>query len=135
MVNTRIILLIAALLAATPLAVNAEPSDRWRIQFDRSALNNGVLVLRISPLGRAPIDVNTKIPERTSENRAARLLRDALRAALGNGFEIETVDGENVVIAKLGDTPDFDVSLVRSSVSGLSIELERQEPQVLNAKQ
>jgi hypothetical protein len=135
MVNSRIILLVAAVLAANPLALNAEPSDRWRIQFDHSALNNGVLVLRISPLGRAAIEVNTKIPERTSENRAARLLRDALRAALGEGYDVATVDGENVVIAKLGDTPDFDVSLVRSSVSGLSIELERQEPQVLNAKQ
>jgi hypothetical protein len=134
MVNSRLVFLIAALLAASS-ALKAEPSDRWKIQFDRSAQNNGVLVLRISPLGRAPIDVNTKIPERSSKNRAARLLRDALRAALGAGFEVETVDGENVVIAKLGDTPDFDVSLVNSSISGLSVELERQEPPVLNAKQ
>jgi hypothetical protein len=134
MVKSRIVFLTAALLAASS-ALNAEPSDRWKIQFDHSAQNNGVLVLRISPLGRAPIDVNTKIPERSSENRAARLLRDALRAALGAGFEVETVDGENVVITKLGDTPDFDVSLVNSSISGLSVELERQEPQVLNAKQ
>lgn len=134
MVNCRIVFLAAALLAASS-AVNAEPSDRWRIQFDHSAQNNGVLVLRVSPLGRAPVEVSTKIPERTSENRAAKLLRDALRAALGTGFEVETVDGENVVITKVGDTPDFDVSLVRSSISGLSVELERQEPQVLNAKQ
>lgn len=135
MVNSRTVLLVAALLATSPRPADAEPSDRWRIQFDHSAQNNGVLVVRVSPLGRAAIDVSTKIPERTSENRAAKLLRDALRAALGDGFQVETVDGENVVITKLGDTPDFDVALVRSSVSGLSIELERQEPQVLNAKQ
>ena len=135
MVTSRIVFLAAALLAALPGPLNAEPSDRWRVQFDDSALNNGVLVLRISPLGRASIEVSTKISERSSKNRAARLLRDALRTALGEGFEVETVDGENVVIAKLGDTPDFDVALVRSSISGLSVELERQEPQVLNAKQ
>jgi hypothetical protein len=133
MPNSRIILTAFLALSAGPLY--AEPSDHWRIQFDRSALNNGVLVLRVSPLGRAPIEVSTKIPERTSENRAAKLLRDTLRTALGDAFTVEQVDGENVIITRRDDAPDFEVSLVRSSISGLSIELERQEPKLLNAKQ
>ena len=133
MANCRIVLMALLALSAGPLY--ADPSDQWRIEFDRGALNNGVLVLRVSPQGRAPIDVSTKIPERSSENRAARLLRDALRTALGEDFTVEQVDGENVIVTKRDTAPNFEVSLVRSSVSGLSIELERQEPKLLNAKQ
>jgi hypothetical protein len=120
--------MLLAVLCAYGVATTsqAEPSNKWRIELDHTADNDGAIVLRIAPVGGMPIDVEAKIPAKTRENHTARILRDALKAALGKGYHVETDDGEDVLIGKRGDTPNFDLTLVSSSVTGLTIELERE---------
>lgn len=117
--------LVVSMAAIGSFAV-AEPSNKWRIEFNHSTDNDGELVFRITPLNGTPIDVTTKMPKGTSENQAARMLRDSLRASLGKGYKVEVDDAESVLIKKKGKTPDFDVVLASSTVSGLSIDLKRE---------
>lgn len=114
----------AALMAA--FAVHAEPSNKWRIDLNHTAENDGTVVFRIAPVGQQPIDVETKIPSGTHENHAAKLLRDSLKASLGKGYKVETDDGEDVLIKRKGKTPDFELTMVSSSLTGLEVKLERE---------
>ena len=114
------------LLGLLAMGVSAEPSNKWRIECDNTADNDGVIVLRVSPVGGTPIDVETKIPAKSGENKVAQLLRDSLRVSLGKGYKIEVDDGEDVLIKNKGKTPDFDVALVSSSVTGLTLEFKRE---------
>jgi hypothetical protein len=105
----------------------AEPSNKWRIKFNSTADTDGSIVLRIAPIGAEPIDVETQIPKGTSENSVASKVRDSLRAALGKkNYRIATDDGEDVLIKKAGKTPNFDLTLVSSSVTGVEIKLKHE---------
>lgn len=115
----------AVLLMTLAAGVQADPANKWRIKLNHSADSDGAIVVRIAPLGGTPIDVETKIPAKTGENHAAKILRDSLKASLGKGYHVETDDGEDVLIKRRGDTPKFDLTLVSSSVTGLSIDIER----------
>ena len=116
----------AALLGALVLSAQADPSNKWRIKLNHSAGNEGTMVFRIAPIDGTPIDVQTTIPAHTGENAIARLLRDSFKASLGEGYHVETDDGEDVLIKKRKDTPNFDLTLVSSSATGLTIKLKRE---------
>jgi len=128
MIRTRIALRLAscAALLMVALQAQADPASKWRIEFDHYARDAGELVLRIQPeKGGAPIDVTTKIAEAKSENQAADILRDSLRAALGKAYKIEVDDGEDVIIKRTGKTPKFEVVLVSNSINGLSVVIKK----------
>jgi len=125
-IRKAISLCVVASIAAIGSLANAEPSNKWRIVFDHSTDGPGEVVFRIPPLDGTPIDVTTQLPKGTSENQAARLVRDSLRQALGKGYKVEVDDAESVLIKKKGKTPDFDVSMASSTVSGLTINLKRE---------
>jgi hypothetical protein len=120
---------IAAAITLGFLAVTAqaEPSNKWRIKFNSTADNDGSIVLRITPIGAEPIDVETQIPKGTTENSVASKVRDSLKATLGKkNYRIATDDGEDVLIKKAGKTPNFDLTLVSSSVTGVEIKLKHE---------
>ncbi len=118
---------VAALTASVfATAALAEPSNKWRIEFDNKAKNTGAVVLRVSPVGMSSLDVETKIPADIHENHIASLVRDSLKASLGKSYQVEVDDGEDVLIKKQGTSPDFELTLVSSTVKGLDIELERE---------
>ena len=117
---------IVASVAASGSLANAEPSNKWRIVFDHSTDGAGQVVFRITPLNGTPVDVTTLLPKGTSENRAARLVRDSLREALGKGYKVEVDDAESVLIKKASKTPVFDLALASSTISGLTINLKRE---------
>jgi len=108
------------------IAAQADPSNKWRIKFNHSADNDGAIVFRIAPIGAEPIDVETKIAKGATENEVASLVRDSLKAALGKNYRVSRDDFEDVLIKKAGKTPNFDLSLVSSSLSGLDINLQRE---------
>ncbi|HKE44168.1 MAG TPA: hypothetical protein VKB41_06480 [Steroidobacteraceae bacterium] len=120
----------AALAAAICMGVfalaHADPSNKWRIELDSRSDNDGSVTFRIAPVGGTPIDVQTSIPAKTGENAAAKLIRDSLRTKLGKGYKVEVDDGEDVLVKKKGKTPDFELTLVNSSVTGLTIKLDRE---------
>jgi hypothetical protein len=109
------------------VAAQAEPNNKWRIKFNSTADSDGSIVLRVAPIGAEPIDVETQIPKGTSENSVASKVRDSLKAALGKkNYRIATDDGEDVLIKKAGKTPNFEVTLVSSSVTGVEIKLKHE---------
>lgn len=117
---------LALALGALAGAAHAEPSNKWRIKLDHRADNAGAIVLRISPVGGTPVEVSTDIPAKAGENEAAKLMVAALKVGLGEGYKVERDDGEDVLIKKKGKTPDFDLALVSSSVTGLTIDFKRE---------
>jgi hypothetical protein len=106
-------------------AAEPKPVDKWRIVLNHTAENDGVITFRIAPVDKDPIDVETKIPRNTGENHAAQILRDSLKASLGEGYHIETDDGEDVLIKRHGDTPKFIVTMVNSSLTGLEVKVRK----------
>lgn len=126
----RTIAAVAATLALT-LAfgappVSAEPSNKWRIVVDGSTRSGGTVVLRITPVGGEPKDVSIQIPERTNENQVAKIITRELKTALGKGIHVERDDFEDVLLKRRGKTPDFEVSLVNSSLAGTSFRFKRE---------
>jgi len=117
---------VVASIAAVGSIAHAEPSNKWRIVFDHSTDGAGEVVFRITPLNGTPIDVTTQLPKGTGENQAAQLVKKSLKAGLGKGYKVEVDDFETVLIKKTGKTPDFDLTMPSSSISGLSINLKRE---------
>ena len=102
-----------------------KPASKWRIVFNHRADNDGVITFRVAPAGKEAIDVETKIPRDTSENHAAQILRDSMKASLGKGYHVEVDDGEDVLIKRRGDTPKFVVTMVTSSLTGLEVKVKK----------
>jgi len=104
----------------------AEPSNKWRIEFSGGARSNGAIVLRVVPVGGTGTDVEILIPEDAGENRVAALVRDGLFAALDKGYRVERDDGEDVLVKRRRQTPDFDLILVSNSVEGVRMRLQHE---------
>jgi hypothetical protein len=101
-------------------------SNKWRIEVDEGANNDGVAKFRLTPKGEASIDVQVSIPKGRSENHAAQDVRDAFKAALDpKRFHVETDDGEDVLV-KRTNGPDFAIELVESTLKGTHFDLERE---------
>jgi len=126
--SIRRMLAVAALagMACVSTIAYAKPSGSWRIVFDHVADNEGTIVLRVAPIEGTPIDVEIRVPAKTTENGVADLVSDTLKAKLGSGnFRVGVDDGEEVVIKKRGKTKNFELTLVSNSLTGLSINIER----------
>ena len=112
---------IAAIAEEKPAAL----SNKWRIQFNGSADSAGDITFTIGPAGAAK-EVKVTIPEGKSENSVASLVRDGMKAALGDAYNVERDDYENTLVKSKGSTPDFEVKLACSSVPGLMIRLKKE---------
>lgn len=104
----------------------ADPSGKWRVGFSGYTGNDGTLTLRVTPEGGTAVDVETKVGARSNADKIAKAVRDSLKVSLGEGYHIETDDGEDVVIGKTGKTPKFEMTLVCSSLTNLSIGIKRE---------
>ena len=117
---------LALLLALLACVAWASPSNKWRLQMSGDADSSGTLVLRLSPVDGADIDVEVAIPEGTGENASARLVRDAINAAAGKQYKSEVDDGEDVLVKRRSGQPDLVVTLVSNTVEGLRISIDRE---------
>ncbi len=122
---------MVAVLAAISLATiatiaQADPAGKWRVKFGSHADNDGVITLRVSPEGGAPVDVETKIAAKSGAGKVAKAVRDSLKVSLGEGYHVETDDGEDVVVSRKGKTPKFEVTLASSSLTGLEVKIGRE---------
>lgn len=104
----------------------ADPAGKWRIEFGSRADNDGVITLRVSPEGGTPVDVETKVAAKSGASSVAKSVRDSLKVSLGEGYHVETDDGQDVVIGKKGKTPKFEVTLASSSLTGLKVKIGRE---------
>lgn len=118
---------VAAGFACFSATAHAKPSGNWRIDFNHTADNDGVIVLRIAPVegGGDPIDIETKVPKGTTENRVADLVSASLKATLGSkNYRIGTDDGEDVVVRTRGKTKKFELTMVSTTLTGLEIKVK-----------
>jgi hypothetical protein len=123
----RVALVLAVLSFAVVAALAAtKPSNKWRIEFDGKADNAGTIAFRIVPPQGDPQEVSVTIPEKTSENEVAGLVRDQLKTALGEAYHVERDDWEDVLVKVKGKTPDFGLELASTSVTGIRIKLKRE---------
>jgi len=120
----RLACALVALLAAGITAAN--PSNKWRIEVSGGAESDGTIQLNLVPEGQPAILVVVQVPRGTSENRVAKLIREALRAQVGERYASEVDDGEDVLVKKRGGSPDFDLSLAGSNVDGVRLRFDRE---------
>jgi hypothetical protein len=114
-----------ALLALAVQQANAEPRNKWRIEFDNHAKSAGEIVLRFSPEGSEPIEVTTQFADGVGENQSADILRKSLKAKLGKAYNIDVDDGEDVLVKRKGKTPKFEITVVSNTVENLKVEVQK----------
>ncbi|MET0582210.1 MAG: hypothetical protein ABWY48_05370 [Pseudoxanthomonas sp.] len=86
-----------------------------------------MIELSVAPKDAAPTTLVVGIPARTSENRIAHLLRDALVAKFGKSvYHVEVDDGEDVLVKAKGSTPQFDLVVVRNTVDGVRLNVGKE---------
>ena len=103
----------------------AKTSNKWRIEFSEGANSDGVIVFRVTPIGGQPTNINASITDGTRENSVASKVRDAFKAQLQEGaYHVEKDDGEDVLVKRRGDTPNFSLELISNSVKSVRIDIE-----------
>ena len=122
----RSLIRFAFVLLLCPALALAAPSNKWRSQVSSDADSDGVVAFRIAPTNSAPVDVTVQVPKNAGENHIARLIRDTLRAKLGDRYKVEVDDGEDVLVKKRTGGADFDLTITQQSVSGVRITLDRE---------
>ena len=118
--------LAAALALLVAGAASAEPSNKWRIEVSSDADSTGVIVFELAPIGGAPASVTVQVPDDTDENDVADLIRDAMRAQLGDAYHVEVDDGEDVLVKKRDGAADFDLTVREQTVRGVRLNLDRE---------
>ena len=116
---------LVVLLCACAIA-QAAPSNKWRIQVSSDADSDGVVVIRLVPADAAPVDITVQIPKDAGENHIARLIRDSLRAKLGDRYKVEVDDGEDVLVKKHHGGKDFELAITQKTAAGVRITLDRE---------
>jgi len=103
-------------------------SNKWRIETSGSAHSAGTIQLRVTPHQGTPADVTITVADKTSENKIAQDMRDALIAQLPQGeYHVETDDGEDVLIKKAKSHElNFSVEVVSSNVEHVKLHVEKE---------
>jgi len=65
--------------------------------------------------------VEIPVAKQLHENHVARLIRDALKAALGKGYHVEIDDGEDVLVKRKGSHPKLDIVIAGNSAQGITV--------------
>lgn len=122
----QITISLIALLLSSAL-VMASPSNKWRLQFSGNAHSDGVIVVKLTPVGGQPITVPIAIAAKTSENRVAKIVVETLRESLpADAFHVERDDGEDVLIKKRHKAASFDLEIVSNSIEHVRVRPDRE---------
>lgn len=125
-VSVVVTALTGVLAVPVGLADSVRPSNKWRIEVEEGANNDGVLRFRVTPEGGTPVEVRVDIKDGRSENGVASDIEAALRAALpADTYHIESDDGEDVLVKKKTG-PDFAIELLEDTVRGTHLDLDRE---------
>jgi hypothetical protein len=103
-------------------------SNKWRINVDNEAKSDGSLVFRLVMKNTKvePITVTIPIKKGINENNAADVIEDAMQKAFPRDFNIETDDGESVLV-KLNPTEgSSNLSLLSNDVENLKIKIKKE---------
>ena len=117
----------AALLLFAALPAWAMNSNKWRIQCSEGAKSSGEITFGFGFGDAADFDVVVPIPDGTSENHVARIIRDTFRKQLDSRkFSVEIDDGEDVLVKAGHGQKDFTLTLKSNTVEAVRIGLDRE---------
>lgn len=112
--------------AAGAPAQQIKYEKKWRIVCNRSATSAGTITFVLTPKGGAPQDLTVTIAKPVSENAVAREIRDQLKAQLDPKlYEVETDDGEDVLVKRQRGAADFALAKTFGSVESVQITVRR----------
>jgi hypothetical protein len=103
-------------------------SNKWRIKFDNEAKSDGTLVFRLvmKDTKVEPITVNIPIKKGTNENNTADVVEDAMQKAFPRDFNVETDDGESVLVKLNAIEGSSNVSLMSNDVKSLKVKIKKE---------
>lgn len=119
-------LLLSVLLLSCVSIAWASPSNKWRIEVSGGANSDGTITLAVTPIGHEIITVEIPVADGKGENAVAAAIRKTLKEKLGKGFKVEGDDGEDVLVKKRDKTPNFELTLVESTVKGVRLNLQHE---------
>lgn len=122
-------LLVAGTLLAMLMSQGAwaNPSNKWRLEFSGGAESDGVIVLKITPVGGEPMTVEVAVSKGTGENAVAKAVTEACREQLPkDAFHVERDDGEDVLLKKRHGAADFHVEVLSNTVKDVRINPDRE---------
>ena len=127
-----IIFVLLASLGTTELATaDNHWSDEWTVEVDGKSKSRGTINFKITfkpgsdVAAREAVTIDVLIANDTGENDIAMFISNSFRAVLGDEeFKIDVDSGEEVEIESRGDTPDFVLEVIASSIQGISLELD-----------
>ncbi len=111
---------IALSLAATAAWADGV-HNKWRLELSGNAESDGQIVLQVAPAEGEPLRVTTDVAMGLSEDDVARSVRSALQSQAGQRYNVETDDGEDVLVKKKPGERDFVITVVGNSVRGVRI--------------
>jgi hypothetical protein len=114
-------LLAFALTLVTTLAFAAGMSNKWRLQFSGDAESAGHIVLVFTPAQGEPMRATIEIRNGRGENGVAKDVRDGLISQVGAWYQIETDDGEDVLVKRDSGQPNFTITVAENTVQGVRI--------------
>jgi hypothetical protein len=119
-------LMAFALFLASASVSAQQTENKWRLEFSGNAESAGQVVLALAPEGDAAVVVTVPIAEDTRENDIASAVANQLRLQLGDTYQVERDDGEDVLVKRRDGEKKFSVGLVENTVEGLSLDLARE---------
>ena len=124
----RVILVASSLmLGVSACAGDLSYSNKWRVECSGNAESGGRIELRVTPRGEPATTVTVDVERGRSENGVARDIRDALAEQLpSDTYDVETDDGEDVLLKKNLGESNFALELVSSTVKDVRIVLDRE---------
>lgn len=117
---------VAVLLTGWLAIAQADPSNKWRIKVDGEADTAGSIQLTLAPVGGTAQVVDVPVTKGLHENHVARLIRDALKRAIGKDYHVEIDDGEDVLVKRRMGKPDLDLQVTGNSVQGIKLKQHRE---------
>lgn len=119
-------LMAFALLVASASVGAQQTENKWRLEFSGNAESAGEVTLALAPEGEAAVIVTVPIAEDTRENDIASAVANQLRLRVGDTYQVERDDGEDVLVKRRTGEKKFSVGLVDNTVEGLSLALDRE---------
>jgi hypothetical protein len=105
---------------------SADVENKWRLQLSGDAESTGEITLAIAPEDEQAITVTVAIADDTDENAVAAALTNELRLRLGDLYQVERDDGEDVLIKRQPGEKKFSVAVVENTVEGVRINLDEE---------
>ncbi|HEX9707070.1 MAG TPA: hypothetical protein VGA24_05470 [Steroidobacteraceae bacterium] len=116
---------LGALIASGTAADTA--SSTLHIEVTGGADSHGEIVFSFAEDGVDITEIPVAIPKGTPENNVARRIRKELRRALPKDqYGVDIKGGEKVLVSARGNSKHFEISLVRSTVSGPVVGITRE---------